>query len=76
MELVLMEKLVFEFRSEKVRDRFLAMWTDGGIADSMKDALAMHGINMRCDYPRAFREWGWDGKGDPVVRVIVSHRKS
>jgi len=64
-----MSKLVFEFPNDKVRDKFLKLFCDGGIEDTTYDAMAMHDISCSFDYKKAFKAWGWDGKGDPTIIV-------
>jgi hypothetical protein len=62
-----MPKLIFEFETNEIRDRFLGQFCDGGGEDNMYDALQSEGIKTIFDYKKAFKEWGWNGKGDPTI---------
>ena len=65
-----MSKLILEFDDDKIRDTFLGLLSDGGIECSIFDAMEMQDIQLKkFDYKGAFPAWGWDGKGDPVVKV-------
>jgi hypothetical protein len=62
---------VFEFDSEEVRDEFLANFCDGGGEDAIYFGLENQGLNANFGYERALKTWGWDGEGDPTVKVTV-----
>ena len=62
-----MPKLIFEFETNAQRDKFLELFCNGGIEDTMRDTLEMHGVKLRFNYQNAFKAWGWDDKGDPTV---------
>jgi len=56
-------RLVFEFPSENLRRAFLGMFQEQ--RHTMGEQL-----NAGCDFSRTFKTYGWDGKGEPVVRVF------
>jgi len=64
-----MSKLIFEFPNDKIRDKFLSQFCDGGIENDAYDAMAMQNIACSFDYKKAFPAWGWNGKGDPTIIV-------
>lgn len=67
-----MHKLVFEFNSEEERDMFLGQFSDGGGEDSVSVAWELRDLGYpHFDYSGAFPAWGWDGKGDAIVKVTT-----
>lgn len=65
-----MSKLIFEFPNDKIRDAFLGQFCDGGGEDALSQCMEDgHNIKVSVDYKKAFKAWGWDGKGDPTVIV-------
>ena len=65
-------KVVFEFPDKITRDVFLCFACNGEIGDLVRDSLAEKDINVKFDYSKTFTEWGWDGKGDPTIKVMVT----
>ena len=64
-----MSKLIFEFSNDKIRDVFLGQFCDGGIEDIARESLAIEDISVTFYYKKAYRAWGWNGKGDPTIIV-------
>lgn len=62
-----MSKLIIEFPNDKIRDRFLGQLSDGGIEDVINTCFEAEDIRISFDYRKAFKEWGWNGEGDPTV---------
>jgi len=68
------ERVVLEFPDKANRDKFLGLLCDGGIENAIYEAMSMHNIEVNFNYRKAFKAWGWDGKGDPTVGVEVRVR--
>ena len=67
-----MSKLILEFPNDKIRDDFLGQLSDGGIENTIYECMECgHGIKVDFDYKKAFKAWGWDGKGDPTVVITA-----
>jgi len=65
-----MSKVVLKFPNDELRDLFLGLLSDGGISDSIYDAMKINGVRVGFDYSGAFPAWGWNGKGNPTVEII------
>lgn len=68
-----MSKLIFEFDGDKDREVFLSCMIRQG-EQVMQDDADINGLTWRFEYKNAFKNRGWNGQGDPMVRVITQYR--